>query len=344
MAKRIVKKILVCRTDRIGDLVLSSAVAECIKKHFPGCTVSFLVRKGQEDIVRENPFVDEILSFNASNIAAKLALIVRLRLRHFDAALILHSTRSVNTIVFLAGVPVRIGYRRKGNLFLTKSFPYLKKEGTMHECEYSMKLLEFLGIHDTECLPKLWPSPESRETVRALFRRHGIECEHKVIVIHPGASCPSRRWPTARFAELARRLLHIPGIKILITSSPDERFITEDFLTKLGADARHVIDLSGALSLGELIGLLSRVTLLISNDSGPVHVAAAVGTPSISLFSRKNPGLSPTRWRSLEPRSIYIHKDAGCVECLAHNCKKGFLCLQAITPEEVFRAAEKFLR
>ncbi len=96
---------------------------------------------------------------------------------------------------------------------------------------------------------------------------------------------------------------------------------------------------AGCSAWRELGALLERANLFISNDSGPVHIAASLNTPVIALFSRKNAGLAPLRWRPLSEGSCFIHKDTGCVECRAHNCVKGFMCLQAITPEEVAHKA-----
>jgi len=96
-------------------------------------------------------------------------------------------------------------------------------------------------------------------------------------------------------------------------------------------------------TLGELAALFKKASLIISNDSGPAHIASGVGTPVISIFGRNQKGLSPARWRPLGDRAVAIHKDVGCIECLAHDCRKGFLCLKEITPEEVFEKAKNLL-
>jgi len=99
----------------------------------------------------------------------------------------------------------------------------------------------------------------------------------------------------------------------------------------------------GQTTLGILAALFKKSGMVISNDSGPVHVASGVGAPVISIFGRKQKGLSPVRWRPLGDKAIAIHKDVGCIECLAHDCKKGFLCLKAISAEEVFEKAKNLL-
>ena len=103
------------------------------------------------------------------------------------------------------------------------------------------------------------------------------------------------------------------------------------------------INLSGRTTVGELTALFSKCKLFVSNDSGPVHIACAVGTPVISIFGRKDPGLSPERWGPRGEKSVFFHKDVGCTVCLAHNCKIGFKCLEAVTPSEVIEASHKLL-
>jgi len=126
---------------------------------------------------------------------------------------------------------------------------------------------------------------------------------------------------------------------IVLVTSRDERQYAEEIAKRF----HRAIDLRGALSLAELAALINRSALFISNDSGPVHIAASLNIPVISLFGRKDPGLSPTRWRPLGERSFYLHEDANCSVCLAHNCDKNFLCLRSIKPESVFKLAQEVL-
>jgi len=287
-------KILLVRTDKIGDLVISTAAAECVKKNLPGAFVGFMVRKGHEVFLQGNPFEDEVIPYEKS-FFSKLLLIARLRKERFDAAVILHSTRSVNAIMFFAGVPVRVGYRRKAAALLNKSMPYLKKQGLFHEHEYNMKLLELLGMKDRDCAPRLWPSEESRARVEGLFKNYAVTGADKPVLVHPGASCPSKRWPAEKFAGVISLLAQDPALKIAVIASREERAIAGEVIAR--TQRKDILDFSGQVSLGDLAALAARSALLVSNDSGPVHIAAAVGTPVISIFGRSDPGLSPTRWR-----------------------------------------------
>ena len=139
--------------------------------------------------------------------------------------------------------------------------------------------------------------------------------------------------------QLVKLLKEKTGLKIIVITAKNEK----DFVEKI-IKGNEVIDLRGELSLSEIGSLLKRAKLFISNDSGPVHIAAALGIAVISIFGRNDPGLSPRRWKPLGEKSIYLHRPPfDCPICLAHNCLKDFLCLKAIKPEEVLEKALNFL-
>ena len=156
-------------------------------------------------------------------------------------------------------------------------------------------------------------------------------------MMHPGASCPSKRWPKENFRHLARNILNASPGKVLIIGDKQEaeraRFIA-------AADPERIIHLAGELSLKELAALFSMSRALVSNDSGPVHLAAAVGLGVVSIFGRNQAGLSATRWRPLGDRHVVVQKNVGCVTCLAHACPIDFECLKAISVEDVWTALQ----
>ena len=153
-----------------------------------------------------------------------------------------------------------------------------------------------------------------------------------------GASCPSKIWPPEYFAKLAELLKDKYGAEIVILASDSEKYLRDRF----AKSCRYgFLDLTAKLNLIQIVSLFGKINLFIGNDSGLTHMCAAVDTPVISIFGRKQPGLSPRRWRPLGKKSMFIHKDAGCEECLAHNCQKGFLCLRMIKPEDIVLLADK---
>ena len=182
---------------------------------------------------------------------------------------------------------------------------------------------------------------DSEQWVKVLLEKSGISFKDKLLGLHPGASCPSKVWPLERFAEVADRLADKYGFKVIIVSGKNDSAKAKVVAQAMKSPA---VNLAGETSLSQLASLLKRCALFISNDSGPVHLAVAVGVPVISIFGRQQAGLSPKRWGPLGAKDKVLHKSAGCIECLAHNCVKSFACLKAITVEDVITAAESVFK
>ena len=143
-----------------------------------------------------------------------------------------------------------------------------------------------------------------------------------------------------RFAEVADRLIAEHGVRVCVVAGEADAPVAEAVMQRM---CRPAINCAGRLSVGELAALLRRCRVLISNDSGPVHVAAAVGTPVVDIFGRNQRGLSPRRWGPVGPGHVILHKEVGCVTCLAHACDIEFLCLTSLSVDEVYRAAVSLL-
>ena len=338
------KKILIIRTDRIGDVALSTPAIKALHDSFPDSYIAFMVRPYAREIVEGNPYLDEVIIYDKYGIHrgffSTVVFGLGMRKKRFDTAIILHPTNRAHIIAFVAGIPNRIGLNRKLPILLTRPLNDEKFLGQRHELEYTLDILRNIGVE--VCDKSLYvPVKESnRVSVDSKLSQKGVKSSDLLIAAHPGASCPSKRWPLERFAFLIDRLKKNFDIHIVLISGPDEVTQVTELKKQLHSD---VVDLSGETSVGELAALLKRCKLFISNDSGPVHIATAVGTPSVVIFGRKQPGLSPRRWGPTGKEDIALHRDVGCEVCLAHNCKNGFKCLKAITVEEVFEAVKKML-
>jgi heptosyltransferase-2 len=336
------KRILIVRTDRLGDVILSTPVIKNLRLAFPQSYLAFLCRPYTREVLEGNPDLDEVIIYDKygkeKGLWASLKFSFYLRRKRFDLALILHPTNRAHLIIFLAGIPKRVGWDRKLGWLLTDKIKHTKQEGKKHELEYTLDLLKTLGVAIESEKTHFFITARAGQKIEELLKRQGIRAEDKLIVIHPSASCPSKRWPQVNFRQLIRLLKQEYNPQIAVITSSAEQGFAKELVREDG-----IIDLRGKLSISEIGALLKRADLFISNDSGPVHIADSLGTPVVVIFGRKDPGLSPLRWGPRGEKSLYLHKDAGCDVCLAHNCRKGFLCLQKITPDEVFTAAAAFL-
>lgn len=343
MKDMLYRRILVSRTDRIGDVLISTPVLESLRERYPASYLAVMVSPYTKDLVEGNPYVDEVVVFDKDKITGlrkTLAFSRQLSQKAFDVAVILHPTVRVHLLCFLAGIKERIGYNRKTPFLLTKTIPHKKQEGVKHELEYNYDLLKLVGVSEVNHRLYMPIRPSSEEFVEDLLRKEGMSREDRIVAVSPAASCISRRWSIRKFAEVIDRLEDSCGVKVVIVADTIHKFIAQE-LVRLSRTAPK--DFSGRLNLSQLASLFRRSALVISNDSGPVHMAVAVGTPVISIFGRNQPGLSPKRWGPLGASDVVLHKKTDCSVCLAHACENDFKCLEAITVEEVVFHAEKIL-
>ena len=347
-------KILLTRTDRIGDVVLSTPAIKAVRDKYPDAYIAFMVRPYANDIVEGNPYLDDIIEYDKNGRHKSLLSTIKfafyLRKKKFDIAIMLHPTNRVHLMAFLAGIPRRIGYDRKMPFFLTDRVPHLKQEGKKHELEYTLDLLKAIGIEAVDKTLFVPVREKDMNAIEIVLDEWHIGKDVPLIAVNPGASSMSKRWSSENFAKVADALAGKLKARIFIVSDKANAEFAENVAKNMkyepGPCAQGTgepINLAGKMSVGELVALISKCNIFISNDSGPVHIACAVGTPAVSIFGRKNPGLSPKRWAPRGEKSVFLHKDVGCSECLAEYCKKNFKCLEAITPEEVLNAVESLL-
>ncbi len=337
-------KFLVVRLDRIGDALLTLPVFAALRKQFPLARISALVRPPSRAIAERCPHVDETVVYDYGpggphrSLRGYLRLVREIRRRRFDAAFLPHPTLRSHLLCFLAGVPVRIGYRARGAWLLTQSIPDRRHEGLQHEARNALDVLKPFGI-TADAEPGIFEvfAEDERQAQQALGAA-GADPSGEFVVFHAGSSSVSKCWPKERFAALGRLMRDRWGAAVVLVG--DARH------AGLGAEIRRAVgegcaDLTGKTSLECLGAILRRAKVFISNDSGPVHLAAAVGARVVSIFGRNDPGLGPKRWRPLGKGSVALQKDAGCVVCLADACPIGFECLKALSVDEVFRAAAR---
>jgi len=338
-------KILIVRTDRIGDLLLSTPAIKAVREVYPNAHIAVMVQPYVEEIVDGNPYLDEVILYDKNGkhkeFFGTLGFIFELRKKGFDIAIILHPTNRSNLIPFLAGIPERVGYDRKLGFLLTKRLKDTKHLGEKHEIDYNFDVLRAVGIVAKDRTLYMPIKAEYERVIDRFMALNDIGSRDIIVAVHPGASCPSKRWPAYRFGRVADELMDKYNVRIVIIGGPSDVKTVKEVQTGM---LRSPMILSEEHSLGEVAALLKKCSLLISNDSGPVHIAVAIGTPVVSIFGRLDPGLSPQRWGPGGPNDIVIHKDVGCEECLAHNCKLSFKCLDAITVNDVLSAAERLLK
>lgn len=341
-------KILVIRLDRIGDVILSLPAVEAIRRRFPNASISLMVRPYTQGIVSSHQAVDEVIPYyyekggRHSSILGNIRFLREISKRHFDIAFILHPSHRSYNVPFFSGIPYRIGFKTAFPFFLTHGVIDRRHEGLKHESEYTLDIVRAFGINETTGpMPRIPVLNHEMLNISRILNKNGVRDGESIIVFHPGASCASKKWPIERFALLGKKLMVETAHRLVVIGGSEEAALGEYLKREWG---NRGINLTGLLDLKSLAALFKRSTILVSNDSGPIHLAAAVGTGTFGIFGRNEAGLSAMRWRALGEGHRIIQKDVGCVVCLAHRCTIGFECLKAVEVGEVFLKVKEMLQ
>ncbi len=338
-----INRILVRGVNWVGDTVLSYPTVQQLKTLFPKSHLAILIPSYLVDLWKTLPYVDEIIPFQKKrgigSIWEDLNLSQSLKERSFDLAVILPRSFRSAFHIFLARIPIRIGYQDEGrSLFLTHGIRRTKDVLGGHRVHYYQGLLEPFGTVGPPPSPQIVLREEDRRWVDQKLRDLGIQEGRLVIGMNPGATYGlAKCWYPDRFGKLGERLVEKWQAKILLFGKEEERPVVDEVLQRLGPEG---IDLAGKTGLLQLAALLERCTLLVTNDTGTMHMAAAVGTPVVALFG-STPPLVTGPWG--ESHSV-VHRNVACSPCWKRVCPTDHRCMELITVDEVEKAVEKHLR
>jgi len=340
------KNILIVRTDRIGDVVLTTPSIRALHDAFPEARISLLVAPLTRDLVDGLEGVDEVLVDDRKGEHRGLngyrTLIRQLKNREYDLAVVYHTKKRTNLLCALAGIPRRIGYKNdKLGILLTDRLIDQRYEGEKHEAQYCLSVLAPLGVLTDDLTTKIALQSQAEQWAEQRIKSLNISGKPLLVALHPGASCPTKRWPIDRFTRLARLMQENFPVTLVLIGGKDETWSAEDFVQQC---PREVIDLKGQTSVAQMASLLKRCSLLVSNDSGPVHVAAAEETPVVSIFTRDQPGINPTRWRPLSQNSRVIAPKGQASMDFSQGEVRDPSFLQEIEVKEVFEAVDAILK
>ncbi|MDZ7261737.1 MAG: glycosyltransferase family 9 protein, partial [candidate division KSB1 bacterium] len=256
----------------------------------------------------------------------------------FDTAIVLHPTLRLALLVFLARIPIRVGtgYRLYSVLFNRRVFHH-RKTGRRHELEYNLELAEKIGASLEKVEFKFFIPTSVQLRVEKLLTHLGIKPDDRVVALHPGSGGSARDWPLARFAELNDRLVSELRVKTIVTAGPGEENLVATVIRQSRIQPPQWMG-----NLKELAALLKRANLLITNSTGPLHLAVAVGTEVIGFYCPIIPCL-PSRWGPYgRPDSVLIPPLPPCKKCLNQNCAH-YNCMDLIPVDEALALAKKKL-
>lgn len=345
-----VQHLLAVRLDAMGDVLMTTPALHAAK-HDPRRRVTLLTSPAGAEAAHLVPDIDEVIVYDAPWVKATAArasaspdwhLIRSLARRRFDAAVIF-TVYSQNPLpaammCYLADIPRRLAHCRENPYQLLTDWVADPEptERVRHECERQLDLVATVGWQAADDRLRLTVRDADRKEVRRLLRGYGLARGDRWAVVHPGATAPSRRYPPARFAEVIRTLAETHGWTLVLTGAAAEQPLVEALSKAAGGKA---VSLAGRLSLGQLAALLAEAPLLIANNTGPVHLSAAVGTPVVDLYALTNPQHTP--WRV---PSRVLYRDVPCRNCYRSVCPEGHhACLMGVEPDHVVAAALELL-
>jgi lipopolysaccharide heptosyltransferase II len=337
------ENLLIVRTDRIGDVILSLPLAEIVKKHYPACRITFLVKDYTKSLTEGNPFIDDVIVLAEKD--GKVSLrenISRLKIKSFDSAIIVYPTFITSLIIFLSGIKKRIGtgYRWYSALFNYKVFEH-RKNALKHELEYNVNLLTYFGIEEnvspSSVRFNLKVGKEAEERVKTILKVKGIDLKKPVIMIHPGSGGSAVDLPLAKFKELIEIIHSRLDAEIIISGSKTEMELCHNIHSP-----GKTKNLSGLFDLAELKVLINHSDIFIANSTGPLHIAAALGKYVIGFYP-KIAQCSPKRWGPYSNKSKVFTPSIGCSNCSREQCAK-LDCMNSISVSDIFVEIEKFYK
>jgi lipopolysaccharide heptosyltransferase II len=353
------QRILVIRLDLIGDLVLSLTLVHSLKRTYPNAEIDLLAIPASAPIATSEPDLSAVIAYNPNiwrrpqallkpkNWRELRALRSRLRVRQYDLAVSMSGPWAA-VLALLSGAPRRVGFARESYPgFITDNVPgrHWRPGDRLHEVDYCLELAQAAGatIRPDDRIPRLAVASTARQEVDQLLRQHEIQSGQRVIACHVSSNNgQSKRWPVPYWARLIDRLLDEDNTCVVLTGAPGDLPLIELILRRA---QKQPLNLAGKTSLPQLAALLQRADLLVTGDSGPMHIAAAVGTPVLAIHGPTDPAHSGP----ISPEATVLRSDIWCSPCYnatsSADCRFFTTqCMKNITPELVLTTIREKLR
>ena len=349
---RDVKRVLCVRLDNMGDVLMTTPAIRALRESAAQpIHLTLLGSTAGCEVARQVPEIDAVLAYDAPWVAAgkdqplQVGIAARLASYRFDAAVIFtcytQSALPAAMICALAGIPLRLAHCRENPYALLTDWVRESEPdvGIRHEVERQLALVATVGAATIDARLSLRVQPAAWQQAATALQAAGLDPDRPFVTMHPGATAASRRWPAERFGQLAAAIHRRTGLPIVLGGTAGERDLTARVravaLAELQDVDEAVVDVAGRLPLPETVALIAEAALVVSNNSGPVHIAAACDTPVVDLYALTNPQHTP--W---QVRSRVLSYDVPCRNCQRSVCPEGHhACLTGVTVDEACDAA-----
>lgn len=330
-----IEKMLIIRADGIGDMLNATPALALLRQNYPSAEITVLARPLNAPVLYGNPDVDRVLIFDKRGkhqaLKDKLKFFHSIRLEKFDLVVVLHTATIPNFIAYISGAQHRLGRYQKGfRSTLTHTWYGKYNKGETHEVDRNLELVKLICEGEGVRKPVFNLMPDEAADAEALLKSWKIYNGNFLIGMHPGGSSFDKRWPEKNYAELADKLANRYEANILLLRGPDEVELTD----KICEAMQNRAIVYGPKTIRELGAILSQCDLVVCNDSGPMHLAAALDVQTVAVFG-------PTdyvAWRPMSENATIVRRDMPCWPCNAHKCKIGWECTKKLPVEMVWDA------
>ena len=334
-----VRTIAVRLTNWVGDCVMNTPFLARLRELFPQARIVALGRKNVASLLSPHPHVDEVWAIDDQSQHGFFTTAKRLKGLNADLGFLLPNSMKSAALFAFGGVRNRVGYDRDGRrLLLTHPVPLRPEDLAVHEVKYYLRLLSRWETQARDPHPLLLTVTQEESTdMAAWLAAQGVGLKDFVVGVNPAAFFgTAKRWPAERFAEAARHFAASRNARVVVTGLPQERDVAE---AVCAAGGPAFVNAAGKMSLRQLMAFLQRCNLFLTNDSGAMHIASALGTPLVAVFGS-------TDWVTtapLSPLARLVRVDTPCAPCLLRHCPIDHRCMTGVTPEMVVKAAEGLL-
>ena len=341
-----IRRVVVRGTNWVGDSVMSVPALRALRRVLPEAKITLVLRPGVRGLFADADFVDELLVYDRRSVFSPFGQVREWKKRNFDLALLFQNAFEAALIPFLAGIPLRLGYATESRqAMLSHPLALPDWRSSRHEVFYYLYLVTALEqlLYKTSNICEIDPdaslvlSESRRQEAKQLLQANGVNTERSIVAMCPGSiNSRAKRWPTDSFATLADRLLD-EGRQVVLVGSKAEEEVTREVTNKM---RQKPVVLTGKTTIDQLTSILGLVDLLVTNDTGPAHIAAALGRPTIVIFGPTN----PLTTRPFSGQAEILRHPPDCAPCMLRDCPIDHRCMTAISVEEVLEHSNAMLK
>ena len=320
-------KLLIIRPRFIGDVLLSTPLVRALKTGFPRVKISYLAEKASLEVLKNNPYVDELITLQRGTLADDLLMIKNVRKRKFDAVIDAFGNPRSALLAFLSGAKYRVGWEHRGRKYAYTHLVKGNGRKAVDAIDVYNEAAGVFGIKNPGKETVLRLSGSEKRYAKEYFHGHGIGAGETVIGLHPGASWPAKIWPAEKFARLADKI-DAGGSRVIIFAGPKDRIAGAKVMMLMKKKAFFADN----LPLRDFSAVVSLLDGFISNDNGAMHIAAALKIPLVGIFG---PG-DPSVWFPYKKRAAWVRKTTDCRPCRKDHCDD-LKCMETLGVDEVYR-------